>query len=145
MDIAIPDIEVLFIAGFGLIVTSLSASRQLYVNTLRLPLKPMPGNEDYLLTDKIDGVKHFSLWPLTQASESCFGQPQWPINLPTPQSWLEFDVADMDAATQALKKQGYRLLVENRLEPWGQQVTRFLSPEGILIGVTYTPWLRESD
>ncbi|MEE3661786.1 VOC family protein [Brenneria sp. g21c3] len=143
MDIAIPDIEVLFIAGFGPIVTSLSASRQLYVNTLRLPLKPMQGNEDYLLTDKIDGAKHFSLWPLTQASESCFGQPQWPTNLPTPQSWLEFDVADMDAATQALKKQGYRLLVENRLEPWGQQVTRFLSPEGILVGVTHTPWLRD--
>ncbi len=31
---------------------------------LGLPLKPMPGNEAYLLTehDAIGGVKHFALW-----------------------------------------------------------------------------------
>ena len=31
---------------------------------------------------------------------------------------------------------------DNRKEPWGQTVTRLLSPEGILIGITLTPWLR---
>lgn len=145
MDIAIPGVKVLFVAGFGPIVKSLSDSYALYVDTLRLPLKPLEGNSDYLVTDKLAGVKHFSLWPLEQASQSCFGQDRWPPDLPVPQSWLEFDVADVAEATQAIKRQGYRLLVDNRLEPWGQQVTRFLSPEGILIGVTYTPWLRESD
>ncbi|MEC5341032.1 VOC family protein [Brenneria populi] len=145
MAMSIPGIEVLFIAGFGPIVKSLPDSHELYVNTLRLPLKPLAGNDDYLVTDQIDGAKHFALWPLTQASESCFGQPQWPSDLPLPQSWLEFDVADIDAATVALKKQGYRLLVENRLEPWGQRVTRFLSPEGMLVGVTATPWLRDGE
>ncbi|MEC5320869.1 VOC family protein [Brenneria populi subsp. brevivirga] len=145
MTLSIPGVEVLFIAGFGPIVNSLSAGRELYVDTLRLPLKPLEGNADYLVTDRIDGAKHFALWPLAQASESCFGQPCWPSDLPIPQSWLEFDVADMDAATAALKKQGYRLLVENRLEPWGQRVTRFLSPEGMLVGVSYTPWLRDGE
>jgi hypothetical protein len=41
-----------------------------------------------------------------------------------------------------LKQRGYKLLVESRTEPWGQIVTRMLSPEGILIGITYTPWMR---
>ncbi|MEE3650155.1 MULTISPECIES: glyoxalase [unclassified Brenneria] len=143
MDIAIPGVKVLFIAGFGPIVKSVSAGYALYVDTLRLPLKPMEGNSDYLTTEALEGAKHFSLWPLEQASQSCFGQDRWPAELPIPQSWLEFDVADMDAATQAIKQQGYPLLVENRLEPWGQRVTRFLSAEGMLVGVTCTPWLRE--
>ncbi|AYH02117.1 glyoxalase [Pectobacterium parmentieri] len=143
MNPIIPGVDVLFVAGFGPIVKSLTASHMLYVDTLKLPLKPVAEGSDYLVTDVMDGVKHFALWPLSQASESCFGQASWPKDLPEPQSWLEFEVADMAQATAALKVQGYVLLVENRLEPWGQQVTRFLSPEGMLIGVTYTPWLRD--
>ncbi|MDC9819432.1 glyoxalase [Pectobacterium polonicum] len=143
MDQTIPGVEVLFVAGFGPIVKSLSASHALYVDTLKLPLKPVAEGSDYLVSDVLGGVKHFALWPLSQASESCFGQGNWPANVPEPQSWLEFEVADMAEATAALKVQGYALLVDNRLEPWGQQVTRFLSPEGMLIGVTYTPWLRD--
>ena len=26
-------------------------------------------------------------------------------------------------------------------EPWGQTTSRLLSPEGILVGITYTPWM----
>jgi len=40
---------------------------------------------------------------------------------------------------------GYQLLVNNRLEPWGHSVTRFLSPEGVLTGLTVTPWLRTTN
>ena len=28
-------------------------------------------------------------------------------------------------------------------EEWGQTVARLLSPEGLLVGVTVTPWMRE--
>ncbi len=59
------DIDVLFIAGFGPITRSTSQSRDFYCQALGLPLKPMPGNEAYLLSeqDAIGGVKHFALWP----------------------------------------------------------------------------------
>ena len=139
------DIEILFVAGFGPITQSTSESQAFYQNALGLPLKPMEGNKDYLLTehDALSGVKHFALWPLAQAAQSCFGNDQWPQELPVPQAWLEFDVADIAQATATLVAKGYRLLVANRLEPWGQSVTRLLSPEGILIGVTVTPWLRD--
>ena len=53
------------------------------------------------------------------------------------------DVADIEAATRILEQAGYRLLARLRQEPWGQTVTRFLSPEGILMAVTHTPFLRE--
>jgi len=54
-------------------------------------------------------------------------------------------VEDVAQASEELKARGYRLLVTARKEPWGQTVTRLLSPEGILVGLTYTPWMRESD
>ena len=44
--------------------------------------------------------------------------------------------------SMVLRDRGYTLLVDCRKEPWGQTVTRMLSPEGILIGITFTPWLR---
>ena len=97
----------------------------------------------YLHTGELEGVKHFALWPLAQAAESCFGTNRWPEHLPVPQAWLEFDVADVERATEELKAQGYELLVATRKEPWGQTVTRLLGPEGLLVGVTHTPAMRK--
>jgi hypothetical protein len=81
-------------------------------------------------------------WPLSHAAQSCFDSDTWPRDVPVPQGWLEFDVEDVSTATETLKKLGYRLLVEAREEPWGQIVTRLLTPEGLLLGITYTPSLR---
>ncbi|MEQ4923786.1 glyoxalase [Proteus hauseri] len=140
------NIKVLFIAGFGPITANNVQSQQFYKDILKLPLEPMEGNSDYLSTpvDKLNGVKHFALWPLAQAAISCFGEDNWPKTLPIPQSWIEFEVEDINTATQTLKQEGYRLLVDNRIEPWGQTVTRLLSPEGMLVGLTITPWLRDN-
>lgn len=93
----------------------------------------------------LEGVKHFALWPLAQASQSCFGDERWPEQYPIPQSWLAFEVKDLAAATLRLKQQGVPLLVDERREPWQQRATRFLSPEGMLVGLTVTPWLRQPD
>ena len=137
-------LNVLFVAGFGPITQSHEKSQSLYVNTLNLPLRAMEGNETYLSSEKgeIGGVNHFVLWPLAQAAQSCFGSEDWPSNITAPQSWIEFEVEDIAVASEQMISKGYYLLVNNRVEPWGQSVTRFLSPEGILIGLTVTPWLR---
>ena len=137
------EIKVLFVAGFGPIVQDDTLSQKLYMETLGLPLKKEDNN--YCHTDKLAGVKYFALWPLSQAAESCFGNKSWPKNVPIPQAWLEYDVEDIAAATEIMKEKGYKLLVSARKEPWGQIVTRFLSPEGILLGLTYTPWMRSED
>jgi hypothetical protein len=134
-------VRTLFIAGFGPIAREPSATRRLYVETFGIPFKESDG---YLHTEALEGAKAFALWPLSQAAESCFGTPKWPTGVTIPQAWLEFDVEDVGEATQALLKRGYELLVNNRKEPWGQTVTRLLSPEGILVGVTHTPWMRKA-
>ncbi len=134
-------INVLFVAGFGPIVRDQQLSEKFYIENLGLTFNREEGG--YLHTEKIDGVKHFALWPLSQAAQSCFGTETWPKDLPIPHAWLEFDVKDVQAATEELNKQGYKLLASARKEPWGQIVTRLLSPEGILVGVVYTPSMRE--
>jgi hypothetical protein len=52
-------------------------------------------------------------------------------------------VDSVEEATAALERRGYRMLVRNKKEPWGQMVSRFLSPEGLLTGVTFTPSMRQ--
>jgi Glyoxalase-like domain len=134
-------LKVLFIAGFGPIAADVRESRQLYEGALGIPFKVEEG--EYLHTEEVDGARAFAVWPLSQAAESCFGTTEWPSEVVKPQAWLEFDVEDVEVATGELEAAGYKLLVRNRTEPWGQTVTRLISPEGLLVGVTMTPWMRE--
>lgn len=133
--------KVLFIAGFGPVTADVAASRRLYRDILGIQFKAEEG--DYLHTEELDGAKTFAVWPLAQAAESCFGTSEWPAGVARPQAWLEFDVDDVAEATTELEQRGYQVLVRNRTEPWGQVVSRLLSPEGLLVGVTMTPWMRE--
>ncbi|HEV7177441.1 MAG TPA: hypothetical protein VGN29_18225, partial [Solirubrobacteraceae bacterium] len=76
----------------------------------------------------------------------CFGNPQWPTGIPVPQASIEFDVPDAPAVQKAadeLTAAGHELLHQAREEPWGQTVARLLSPEGTIVGISYTPALRD--
>jgi len=134
------NIRVLFIAGFGPIVQEGSASRKLYNQTLGIGFKEEDGG--YLHTENLKGAKTFALWPLSQAAQSCFGKDSWPHEIPAPQAWLEFDVDNVQMATEELESEGHRMLVKNKVEPWGQIVSRFITPEGLLVGITFTPSMR---
>lgn len=133
-------IKVLFIAGFGPIVREPTASRKLYNQTLGVGFKEENGG--YLHTEALQGANTFALWPLSQVAESCFGKEAWPTEIPAPQAWLEFDVDDVEKATREPEAQGHRMLVKNKREPWGQTVSRFITPEGLLLGITFTPSMR---
>ena len=131
-----------FVAGFGPITRDTQASRTFWGEGVGIALEESsPG---YLTTHDLGGVKYFALWPLSQAAESCFGTDTWPADLPVPQAWLELDVESADdvaPATAEMAAHGYRILVDAKLEPWGQTVARLLSPEGILVGIVFTPWM----
>ena len=128
-----------FVASFAPIVTDRSATKRLYVDTFGLDLEDTDG---YLHSENVDGVKHFGLWPLEQAAEACFGTKEWPSNVPRPQASLEFEVDDVREAAKELEDHGYQLIHGARTEPWGQTVARLLSPEGLIVGVSYSPQLR---
>jgi hypothetical protein len=134
-------LKVLFIAGFGPIVRDTGKSRKLYADVLGIPFKEE--SDGYLHTEAVPGAKSFALWPLSQAAQSCFGKDSWPKDIPAPEAWLEFDVDSVETASAALESSGYRMLIKNKKEPWGQTVSRFISPEGLLVGITLTPSMRE--
>lgn len=138
--------RVSFIAGFGPIVRDTDASRAFWGDGLGIALQEAaPG---YWTNDGLDGVKAFALWPLSQAAESTFGDASWPDDIPAPQAWIEMDVDAAEAVAPAvaeLEAAGHRVLRGPHEEPWGQTTSRLLSPEGLLLGVTYTPWMHDTE
>ena len=141
--------RVLFIASVSVIAPEPPTSRRLYVQALQLPLRPQDESRDpdaYWFTEAMGGSKHFGVWPLAQAAEACFGTSSWPSDRTTPQASLEFEVEDpraVQAAAEELRLKGFELLHEARQEPWGQTVARLQTDEGLIIGVSYAPWLHE--
>jgi catechol 2,3-dioxygenase-like lactoylglutathione lyase family enzyme len=136
------DIE--FIAGIAVIAPNPEKSRELFVDALGLPLEASAGS-DYFHSERIEGSKHFGVWPLTEAAQACFGTPDWPQDRAVPQTSVEFEVRDAAAvgsAAEELRQRGFTLLHDRRDEPWGQTVARLQSPEGLIVGISFTPALR---
>ena len=134
--------KVSFVAGFGPIVRDVAASRAFWGERLGIGLSEAA--PDYWTNDDLDGVNAFALWPLSQAAQSTFGTDAWPDDVPVPQAWLELDVESAEAVGEAvaeLEAAGYHLLRGAHEEPWGQTTSRLQSPEGLLVGITYTPWM----
>jgi catechol 2,3-dioxygenase-like lactoylglutathione lyase family enzyme len=134
-------VDVQFIASVSVITPDPVASRQLYMEALGMPLERMDG--EYFASERIEGAKHFGVWPLAQAAHACFGTTDWPTDRPVPQLSLEFELADADAVAQGaaeLQAGGFRLLHGARTEPWGQTVARLQTLEGLIVGLSYAPW-----
>jgi catechol 2,3-dioxygenase-like lactoylglutathione lyase family enzyme len=132
--------DILFIASFAVVTPDPRQSRKLYVDTLGLRLE----GDDYLHSEKIGGSKHFGVWPLSQAAQACFGAAEWPADVPVPQASVEFEVESEEAVADGaaeLEAAGYDLLHRSRTEPWGQTVARILSDEGVIVGISYAPFL----
>jgi catechol 2,3-dioxygenase-like lactoylglutathione lyase family enzyme len=133
-------VNIQFIAGFAVITSDLAASARLYRETLGLPLE----GDDYPSTNAIEGTRHFGVWTLEGAAQSCFGRDHWPPDVPVPQATIEFELADAEAVAAGaaeLRDAGYVLVHEAREESWGQTVARMLSPEGLLVGLSFAPWM----
>lgn len=133
-----------FVAGFGPI--GVTGSVEFWRDRIGVPglAEAAPG---YFASDDLAGVNAFAVWPLEQAAQATFGTDTWPAEHPVPQAWLELDVASPGAVAEAvaeLREQGVTVLTDAHEEPWGQTTARLLTPEGLLLGITYTPWMHGS-
>src|SRR5690348_10831466 len=128
--------NVSFVTSVAVIAADPASNRKLFVDALGLPLRPASDGSDYYMSEEVGGVKHFGVWPLSEAAQACFGSPEWPANVTTPQASIEFEVESAEAVAPAgaeLEAAGFELLHEARQEPWGQTVARVLSPDGIVV------------
>jgi catechol 2,3-dioxygenase-like lactoylglutathione lyase family enzyme len=131
-----------FVASVSAIVRDPDAARTLYGEALGLSFEGGEGH--YVFTGQLPGVKHFGLWPLSEAAKACFGSDEWPADVPVPHASVEFEVSDVAAAAEELKGRGYSLIHDAKTEPWTQVTARLLTPDGLLIAVCYTPWFHDS-
>ena len=138
--------NVLFIASTAVVAADPPQSRKLFMDALGLPLE---GEGDgYYSSGSIPGSKHFGVWPLAEAAEACFGTPTWPGDRVIPQASIEFEVEDADAVAAAgaeLERAGFELLHPARTEPWGQTVTRLLTDDGLIVGISYIPSFHDEE
>ena len=135
--------EIEFISGVAVITPDPAASRKLYLDALGLPLEGAESEPDYIHSESIEGAKHFGVWPLAQAAQACYGTDDWPEGIPVPQVSVEFEVGSPEAvgpAAEELRAAGYEPIHEVRTEPWGQTIARILSPEDVIVGISYAPW-----
>jgi catechol 2,3-dioxygenase-like lactoylglutathione lyase family enzyme len=134
------------ITGIAVVAADPALNRKLYVDAIGLPLRPAADGSDYYLSEDVDGANHFGVWPLTEAAQACFGNAEWPADVTTPQASIEFEVESPEAVPEAgaeLEAAGFELLHPSRTEPWGQTVTRVLSPDGVIVGISYAPSMHD--
>jgi len=138
--------DILFIASVAAVTADPPRSRKLFIDSLGLPLE---GEGDgYYSSGNIAGSKHFGVWPLAEAAQACFGTPEWPAARVVPQGSIEFEVENPDAVAAAgdeLQRAGYELLHPARTEPWGQTVTRLLTEDGLIVGISYAPVFHDEE
>jgi catechol 2,3-dioxygenase-like lactoylglutathione lyase family enzyme len=139
-------VDVRFVATVAVIVADPPQARRLFVDELGLPLE---GEGDgYYSSASIGGCNHFGVWPLSQAAEACFNTAEWPAERTAPQASIEFEAQDPEAVAAAaaeLQGAGFELLHPPRTEPWGQMVTRLLTDDGLIIGISYIPAFHERE
>jgi hypothetical protein len=71
--------------------------------------------DEYYSSESIPGSRHFGVWPLSQAAGS------------------------------ELQRAGFELLHPARTEPSGQTVTRLLTEDGLIVGISYAPSLHDGE
>lgn len=137
----------LFIGAIGIITNDLVEGRAFYVDTIGLPLKQAEGT-NFLHSGKLEGSKYFGVWPLSEAAKVCFGTASWPTGRPVPQLFIEFEMASPAGVTRAaseLESKGHALLHSPRTDPWGQTVARLQTKDGLIIGISYVPWMHPAE
>ena len=133
--------KIRFVAGFSLIVESADAAREFCGQKLGLAVE-FEADSRYS-TVNARGTKHFGLWTLRDAALSTFGSETWAPEHPVPQATLELEDEDVSEAVSELQANGVTLVQDVRTETWGQVTARLISPDGLLIGITVTPWLTD--
>ena len=101
--------------------------------------EPGPG---YFHARNLDGARAFAPWPVANAAEATFGTPKRPADRAIPQAWIELEIASPKAVADAAEEMsaaGQEILIGAHTESWGQTTARLMSPEGLLVGISYLP------
>ena len=128
------------VAGVAEVVDDIEAAVHFYRDHLGLEVSHESG-ETYA-TVSISGIPHFGIWLRSRAAELVFGDPSQMDRIPLGFS-IGFEVDSVKDAEESLRSTDTTVVQGLKVEPWGQQTARFLSPSGALCEISETPAARE--
>jgi hypothetical protein len=128
------------VAGIAEVVDDIEAAVRHYREDLHLEVKHELG-EGYA-TVSISGVQHFGIWLRSKAAELIFGDSSRADRVPLGFS-VGFEVDSVKDAEISLRSTETPIVQGLKVEPWGQQTARFISPSGALCEISETPGARE--
>ena len=127
------------VAGVGEIVEDVEAAVAFYRDVLGLEVEHESGN-DYAEV-KVTGINHYGLWGRRAAAESILGDANLADQVPLGFA-MGFEVDSVEEDSVAATGRGLALIQQPKSEPWGQVVSRFLLPSGLVGELSETPWAR---
>jgi hypothetical protein len=98
--------QVTGMSGFGPVLSDTTEQEKLCTDDLGIAFEEV--YDDYRFTEHLKGARHFSLMPLSRLPTSLFDGSAWPADVTVRQAWVEFQVDDIDAATQELQDRATR-------------------------------------
>ena len=111
------------------IVDDVDTAAQFYREVLGLPVDHQPGGSYSVV--KVPGVLHFGLWSRAAAAEATFGDRNAVERIPLGFA-VEFEVDSVGPAADAIGERGWQIAQAPKKEPWGQALSRFFLPSGML-------------
>lgn len=130
------------VAGVGEIVEDVDAAVAFYRDVLGLEVEY--DGEGAYADVKVSGIAHYGLWDRRAAAESILGDRALADQVPLGFA-LGFEVDAVDADSTTAEQRGLALIQQPKTEPWGQVVSRFLLPSGLVGEFSETPWARTLD
>ncbi len=128
------------VAGVAEVVDDIDAAVRFYREELGLEVSHESG-ESYA-TVSVSGIAHFGIWLRSRAAELVFGDSSQTARIPLGVS-IGFEVDSVKDAESSLRSSKVAVVQGLKLEPWGQQTARFLSPSGALCEASETPAARQ--
>ena len=130
------------VAGVGEIVENVEAAVTFYRDVLGLEVE-YEGDGEYAEV-KVSGIAHYGLWGRRHAAASIFGDANLAAQVPLGFA-MGFEVDSVHEAAMTTGERGLEIIQPPKTEPWGQVVTRFLLPSGLVGEFAETPWARQLD
>ena len=98
----------------------------------------------------IPGSKHFGVWPLSlRRRRRALAHRSGPQTGVTPQAINRVRGGGRGRSRSqqgtSFSAQGFELLHPARTEPWGQTVTRVLTEDGLIVGISYAPAFHDEE
>jgi catechol 2,3-dioxygenase-like lactoylglutathione lyase family enzyme len=128
------------LSGLAEVVEDIESAVSFYQDTLGLVVNFETGNN--YADVELPGILHFGLWSREAAAAVILGSPNQSDQIPLG-FFIGLEVDSVLETTKQVEENKISFLQTTKKEEWGQVTSRLITPSGVLIELTETPWARK--